>query len=295
MSLEHENSQNPELIAEDLETRRTELNDTISQLSEQLDPSNFMKDMSQDLSSYGAKAGQFTVDVIRRNPTASLLTLAGIAWAIINESRSDEERARSKNQRYDKAYSANFDKSIYTSRADERYMLTSESQAYQASSLYEPMEDTSESNPTGWKDSTLKKGEEIVEKGRHVKEKIAQKSRAAGHTATDFFSRNPLAVGALGIIAGVTLGSLIPTSRTEDRLMGDAKNRATDQLAASGERLFNTAKDIGKEGLDDLKHDVKAEVDRQLQDDSTVERTRKQAQAVRGEPKIRSRTSTTGL
>lgn len=61
------------------------------------------------------------------------------------------------------------------------------------------------------------------------------------HRVGDGFHRmledNPVALGALGVAAGALLGAMLPSSETEDRWMGDMRERV-------GERMREGARDV---------------------------------------------------
>jgi ElaB/YqjD/DUF883 family membrane-anchored ribosome-binding protein len=55
----------------------------------------------------------------------------------------------------------------------------------------------------------------------------------------DFADENPLAVGAIAIAAGVGVGLLLPSTRPENRLMGEAR----DRLMGNARGMLDEARD----------------------------------------------------
>lgn len=294
MSLEYGNNQNPDLIAKDLEHRRSELNDTISQIGDQLDPSSFIQDVGHELTHYGAKATHYTADLIRRNPVASLLTLAGVASFFINEARSDSRRAYYSNQRHEgtNPYANDYHSDPYLSRQtadaiDARYPhnednATLTEKATQAAS--------------GLKESARHEGEKLVQRSKEVKHQVMTKGREVNDQAHALFTRNPLLVGGLGVLTGMAIGSLIPITRTEDKLLGEAHDRVSHRLAESGENLLHKAKEIGKDGLAEVKNEIKSEVDKLMPEENKSNKatTEKSQSAVRTGKTVSSSDTTAG-
>jgi hypothetical protein len=65
---------------------------------------------------------------------------------------------------------------------------------------------------------------------------ISESTKLAGHqtlktgsTLLDFCREQPLFLAGLGIAVGVLMGGLVPTTETEDRIMGDASDKMKEQ------------------------------------------------------------------
>lgn len=73
-------------------------------------------------------------------------------------------------------------------------------------------------------------------------------ARNAQRRAKDFYESEPLIVGAVGVVAGALIGALLPSTRAEDRLLGEygarVRQSASDMASTAAER----AKAAGAEG-----------------------------------------------
>jgi hypothetical protein len=63
----------------------------------------------------------------------------------------------------------------------------------------------------------------------------AAHARSAGRQAADFFERYPLSMVALGVAAGAALGTSLPETHREDRLMGGASDRSKRQARSAAQ------------------------------------------------------------
>ena len=77
-------------------------------------------------------------------------------------------------------------------------------------------------------------------------ERAAELGRQGRDTLVDTVRRNPLLVGALTALAGAALAALIPQSRTESRLFGDASSRVRERAKSTAAEGIQTAMDAGE-------------------------------------------------
>ena len=108
---------------------------------------------------------------------------------------------------------------------------------------------------------TLRHGmHNVGQQARHMARKAADFGRAARHavqsdgTLMAFCHEQPMLVAGIGIAVGATLGAMIPASRAETRVMGEAsrklRERAT-QAAAEGLRAATKGESYGSDRGDE--------------------------------------------
>jgi len=73
-----------------------------------------------------------------------------------------------------------------------------------------------------------------------------QLQRAQERTV-DFAEQNPLAVGALALVAGVGVGMLLPSSQRENRLLGETRDRLISDAQRTASRFGETVKSSASE------------------------------------------------
>lgn len=99
-------------------------------------------------------------------------------------------------------------------------------------------------------DAASRLGHQAADLGHGARERLSH----AQLRTRDFADENPLAVGALAIAAGVGVGLLLPTTRQENRLMGETRDRLVgdargllDEARHAGERIGHKAKESAGE------------------------------------------------
>ena len=76
---------------------------------------------------------------------------------------------------------------------------------------------------------------------------MRERGLAARDRAGEYYDAQPLVVGALGVLAGAVIGALIPTSRTEDRLLGEYGERAREQASGMARDAMHRAEEVATE------------------------------------------------
>jgi hypothetical protein len=125
-----------------------------------------------------------------------------------------------------------------------------------------------------------------IRRARDVAWRRAQRARAATavqaqravHQAEDLFERYPLSLIALGVAAGAALGSALPESRRENRVMGETSDKLKQQ---AGSRL--------REGAEQVRHGAAAARDAAVSEAKaqglSAESLRREGQALREKAK----------
>jgi hypothetical protein len=101
----------------------------------------------------------------------------------------------------------------------------------------------------------------VLQTGKALRDKSADRSDRVGKTLFDTIEQNPLLVAGVGMLLGGLIASALPRSEIEDNLIGETstltKRRAQDAASrgfeaakgAAGEVLENAARQAGTEGL----------------------------------------------
>jgi hypothetical protein len=86
-------------------------------------------------------------------------------------------------------------------------------------------------------------GHRANELGHHARERFVR----AEHSALDFANENPLAVGAAALALGVGVGLLLPPTRREDDVLGEARDRLVGEVRGSVDGMGRAVKRTANE------------------------------------------------
>lgn len=87
-------------------------------------------------------------------------------------------------------------------------------------------------------------------------DKAADAARAVPERVVEKTEGNPIAVGLIAFGAGLLTASLIPTSRVEERLAGDLKERTADLVEPVREALKESAQSVGEGAQESVRESV---------------------------------------
>jgi hypothetical protein len=211
-----------------------------------------------------------SLEVIRANPVPVALVGIGAAWLIAANTVPDERLAAARQKIADVASDLGSRAGGLASDLGGRIGLGGSAAADQPlGHTGNPMLDEASGRPDGWLHQV---SDQMTGTARGALNSVRDSSAAmfnrvagdgAGRVAdkvTDAFERNPLMVGAIGIIAGALLAALLPITRTEDRLLRDSE--LPKKAGEVGEQAVTEMCDTAARTLDAAVAAVKGEADR---------------------------------
>jgi ElaB/YqjD/DUF883 family membrane-anchored ribosome-binding protein len=83
--------------------------------------------------------------------------------------------------------------------------------------------------------------------------KAVNAARQARQTTASFVDEQPLLCAAVGLAVGAAIAAMIPTTETENTLMGDASDAVKDTLGEAASEQLQTAKTAAMKVADDTK------------------------------------------
>ncbi|HJU15186.1 MAG TPA: DUF3618 domain-containing protein [Stellaceae bacterium] len=253
-------------IEQDIGRTRAELGLTLDALRNKLTARNIVKrgiDMAKSISDENRVSIGF--DGFRADPVALTLIGVGIAWFLASntgvlDTVAQDERVQAARQRI-----ANMTGIGGTTEgqgpefggpalaADERNRTGGwVHQATDAArGAIRAVRDTAgeyTGRPAGW----------LRDKSRTALDQAGGYAGYAGEQASHFggrmtgiFDRHPLMIGAIGLIVGAVVASFLPSTRTEDRWMGESRDEA-----------LRRASDLGREAIQRVRHNIDDSIDR---------------------------------
>lgn len=211
-----QSTRDPAQLEREINQQRDHIAELVDALGSKLSPG----EMFERALSYSKGGGQEFVGnlsrTIRDNPVPAVLTAAGMLW-LFAETRSDSAGTTTTVRTTSDTATTGLDKPHLGERMQH-----------------------------------LREGasEKIHGAGR-VAHNAADSARNRAHRASEGFQNmlddNPMAVGAMGVVAGALLGTMLPITRKEHELMGHTSDQLTDRAREKTRAGLDAASDIGRE------------------------------------------------
>lgn len=239
-------AQEPGELRDDIEETRAQMSQTVDAIQERLSPS-YLKEEIKDavrestieardrvqeaVMQTSQQAREGFMSMIRENPLPAAAAGASLAWLLMSARRSsgrDGSNGWYGPSRYDR------------SRAE----------SWRTSSPYEG----GSTGSAGMTDRVQQMGSDMSERAQQMGADTQQQASELRDTATDQMYRvkgrfeqmledNPLALGAAALAAGALVGMVVPETRRENELMGEARQALGETVQ---ERIQEVAQQAGQ-------------------------------------------------
>ena len=253
-----------EEIEQDIAETRGQLGALLDAIEHQLAPRHLLDrgmDMLKDTMGGSGEGG--LADSLRRHPVPLALLGVGLGWiAVSMTGRSGRLGARASGALHDAGDRAG------ALAAQARDKVAGMTLGEAAESMPGPYPGAA---PADYAYARQKSGAAMAEAPGAVRDKM-ERAQAAGsaalaqagdyvgrageklHDARDGLTRliedHPIAVGALGLVAGAVMAALLPRSAAEERLVGSAGEQLRDGAAALGREAAERAQQVAERTVD---------------------------------------------
>ena len=118
------------------------------------------------------------------------------------------------------------------------------------------VDETGGGNSSGWvhQASDMAQGAMRSVRGSSIVNRVSDfAGDGAGKVAdqlSDAFERNPLIVGAVGLMAGALIAALLPATRMEDELLGSTRDQLWEKAETAGQDAISRVRDAATQAID---------------------------------------------
>ena len=214
-------------IEADIAETRVEMSETIEAIQERLTPANIVANAKETMRNAATeKVRQMTdnsfMDTVRANPVPSAMIGLGAAWLLLKgRSSSDNGHRSSGDWQSARGYNAG----AYGDSTDRRdYAVGTRGVA-----AYEGTSGTG----SEYGGSVGNMGRELSSRTREMAGDLGDTARETTRRAqlkfNDVLRDNPLMLGAAAALIGAAVGMSVPSTETENQLMGEARDSVVDR------------------------------------------------------------------
>lgn len=261
------NGDSPKQIERDIRRTRSEMSETIDDITLRLDP-DYIKEQAKDaLRSTAKNAGTTMINTIKDNPLPALIASMSIGWLMVRS--GDSRRDGDDRRRFEDEYYWRFGR--YPETPDASHDVRRRARTYPgpgvAAGHYE--QGTEDDNDDSLKDRAGDAADKVREQTNDwvdrtsdatgdLMDRTAQYGRQAGGWMERKMDENPIAVGVVAMAAGSLVGLSVPETRKEDEWMG-----------ARSDRMKRSAREGAVDRIDEAGEAAKKQVERAAGREST--------------------------
>ncbi len=175
---------------------------------------------------------QRSLDVIRANPIPAALIGLGTAWLISNNTGMTDRVADTASDMGRRAGE------LATGAAQKIGLAGSGDRALGHTG--NPMLDPQDEHSEGWVHQVTDQASSALRSARDTGGALLHRvgNYAGAEGVSDVFERNPLLLGAIGVLTGAIIAALLPTTEMENELLGETRDE-----------LWARAEDFGEEAM----------------------------------------------
>jgi hypothetical protein len=245
---------------EEIEETRGELSETLDEIGQRLDPAYVadeakqkvreatigrVEDAVESVEETAKGAGSSMLETIRHNPIPTAMAAIGLGMLWMNRSDGQESQRRYRSNgrfsdyRYDYGYG-------YRVGTDERRQRSGQTPMDQARNVAGQAVGSVEQAAGDVGDRAGQFADQVGETAGELMDQGGMRLQQAGTQFQQLLDGNPLAMGAAAIAAGAVMGMVLPETRQERQVMGEASRTVTDEVQQTASTMLDKGEKVAQ-------------------------------------------------
>ncbi|HEX6385909.1 MAG TPA: DUF3618 domain-containing protein [Anaerolineae bacterium] len=270
-----QNVNDPAVIEARIEETRAEMTHTIDQIEEKLSPQRIKQQVQEtvreetigrvekmaDTATQKAKSLRSDiVETIKQNPVPAALAGFGLAWLFM---AGNKESQAERYYRYDTRVYPYPQEGQRPQGVSERVSDRVSEVERKASETAHRVRDEARHTAQEVRDRAEQLTHEAQQQTEELRQEAEYQVRRARHGFQQMLEENPLAVGAAAVAIGAAIGMAIPSTRQEDELMGETRDRLVDRAETTAQQTMEKVKTVAEKATTAAEEEAKREAERQ--------------------------------
>ena len=248
----------PEQLEREADSARHAVEGTLAELEERLSPGQLLDRVMDVVKRHGGEFGDNLLTQVRNNPLPTIIAGVGVAWLMTASKRPPSRAYPHFGDNYgsdDRSGTADRFSSAFESARD-----TASSTAESAKSAATDAMDATTRAARGTADAAERTAHRAADMTRQTADRVARASRASAHSVTDGYSylyrEQPLVLGAIAVAAGAALGALLPSTRSEDSVLGETSDEVKARLQSEAESRVGELREAAGETVETVNSNI---------------------------------------
>lgn len=278
-------------IRREIERTRSQMDRNLDALEQKLTPAQLAME-AWGLFRGGSTAGASRLwRIAKQHPGPAAVIGVGLAWLMTDASKKDDDTRRDYGPRYEGAYGYSGRQGYSSEWDEEEGRLSSALHGAKdrvtgaASTAKHAVSDAAGTAKHAMSDAAITAKDAVMgatstakEAVADAKERVVDATSAARERASELsgqareraryqarqaqmgfwqsMEERPLAIGAAALALGVVAGLMVPSTRKEDELMGETRDRLMERAKEVGEEALEKGKQVASVAVDTLKQEA---------------------------------------
>ena len=247
---ERSQEKRPEEIEDEIARTRADMDVTLDAIQRKLSPGELIdRAFSYVKQNGGGEMMTGVGNLVRDNPVPVALIGVGLAWLMYSAARPRELG----DERYDHGPQAGLGQGAYGTAyasADEANGGTSGTASRAASAVSGAASSAADRARSLAASAGERLGgtfDTVTGRGRHLGAYARDGWERTRHSYDSIASDRPLVLGAIGLAAGAAVGLMLPSTHSEDEMLGEYRDQLFEQAQAAGREQVQKAQTVANE------------------------------------------------
>lgn len=242
--IDAEARKDPETLEREIDQKRADIGHLVDALESKLSPGQLI---DQALAYAKGNGGEFFGNLgttLKANPVPTVLTSVGLVWLMLGQNRSPVPH------RHGPSLGARLDGAGQRLQGAGQRL---QGARYQLGEQVDALQERASRAGHDLADGLSHTGERLNARLHDAGDRLQQQSTQLKNNVQHLLEEQPLALAAVGVALGAVIGAALPSTRTEDRLLGATSDRLTGKARQMASGGLEKARAMGGELLDEVK------------------------------------------
>lgn len=247
----HNGHKTPQEIEEEINQTRAEMSHTLDALERKLSPGQLMDEVLSYMRSGPGEFAQNLGTSIKQNPLSIALIATGIGWLMMSGNSSIGDRSSN----------------MYKSGVVDELKETTSEMKNKAASIRQRGADMAH----GVQDTTSHLANSAKEQASRLGNMARSQTLQVSNRVNTIIHEQPLILAAIGIAVGAAMGSALPATDEENRLMGEKRNELLEKAREESKEQLQKVQNIAQKAAEAVQVNVEQQsMEPTSQGDSTL-------------------------
>ena len=216
------------------EALRADMDRTLSALERKFSPEQLIDRSLGYLREHGGELSQTLGATMRNNPVPIVMTLAGLTWLVASSYNARQPPGQD--------LSSRFARSGMGQKLQQRAHSARERLSETAASTRERLNTSAQSARDRFASSGAMGSGRVSSRLHSARDSARERAYQMQERVSTMMDEQPLVVGALAVAVGAIIGTAIPSTQYENRVLGAARDRTLSKAQQLGEQQYDSLK-----------------------------------------------------